>query len=135
MSRTPLQWHTVYPDGWYYDGRRRVSDDEDQRLPPAYNNPYSIGQQPPQFLHPENRGYDPTMISPSQPRPPVYGRARESAAEPGLAFSSGSTTLMAQPGVQRTNLFKGVDYSGAQASYDHRGSIGSGGRVNDMDSQ
>ncbi|PLB54807.1 hypothetical protein P170DRAFT_25099 [Aspergillus steynii IBT 23096] len=135
MSRTPLQWHTVYPDGWYFDGRRRVSDDENQRMASTSNNPFSPGPHPPQFLHPDNRGYDPTMISPSQPRSSVYGRPRESAAEPEVAFSSGSMNSMAPHGAQRSNLFKVVDYGGAHGSYDHRGSIGSSGRVNDMDSQ
>ncbi|KAI9037881.1 velvet factor family protein [Aspergillus affinis] len=105
MSRTPLQWHTVHPNGWYLDGRRRVSDDENQRLSSPSNNLYSTGQQPPQFLLPESRGFDPTMISPSQPRTTVYERPRESAAEPGVTFSSGSTSSMAQHCVQRSNLY------------------------------
>lgn len=99
------------------------------------SNPFPTGPQPPQFLHPDNRGYDPTMINPFQPRTSAYGRPRENAADPEVAFSSSSSSSVALHGVQRSNPFRGVDYSGAHVFYDHRGSIGSGGRVNDMDSQ
>ncbi|KAA8648870.1 hypothetical protein EYZ11_006416 [Aspergillus tanneri] len=137
MSRTPLQWQAI-SDNRHFDGRRRASDDESQGLTATLSYPYST-HQPPRFLYPDIQGYDPTTINSPYPRFSFQGRPWDNGAESSGTLPSGSTGSLALHGVQRSSLLKGVDYSGAHNSYDtsshSRGSIGSLGRANDMDSQ
>ncbi|KAE8380305.1 velvet factor-domain-containing protein [Aspergillus bertholletiae] len=138
MSNTSLpQWMHPLSDGRYLDTSTRAGDEAGKGLA-AIPNPAYSNQTPPRFLFPDGQGYDPSAGTSTYPRF-VFEGARRDSAEHRYSVSSTASGPLAPYGSQRSSISKSVDYSGPSSSYyetlsQGRGSIGSTGRTNDMDS-
>ncbi|KAE8412822.1 velvet factor-domain-containing protein [Aspergillus pseudocaelatus] len=138
MSNTPLpQWTHPLSDSRYLDTSTRAGDDAGRGLPAIPNPAYST-QEPPRFLFPDSQGYDPTTSTSTHPRF-VFEGARRDSAEHRYSVSSSTSGPLAPYSAQRCSISKNVDHSGPSSSYyetssQGRGSIGSTGRTNDMES-
>lgn len=138
MSRAPLQEWQPHLDSRSLEMRARATDDATQGLAAYPNQPYSV-QEPPPYLLPDSQGYDPTFAT-THPKSVAQGKTWDSTAEHRYSLSFGSAGPMFQYGVQRSALSRTVEHPGVSSPYfetssQGRGSIGSGGRSNDMDSQ
>ncbi|PTU24222.1 hypothetical protein P175DRAFT_0527672 [Aspergillus ochraceoroseus IBT 24754] len=140
MSRTPPQQWIQSSDGRYISARTYTSDDESQGLTAISSHPYST-QEPPRFLLPDNQSYDATMVQVATvSRPTLQGRGWDGGNDAKYNFSPASTGSLAQYSIQRSSVSRTVEHAGPSSSYydasnRSRGSIGSIGRINDVDSQ
>lgn len=134
----------------------------DQRyLNPIRPSPYNTGYQgaesisnytppqeePPRFLYPDSYGYDPTVTT--RPYGTWLSSQRKSSAEPRYNSASGNVGSLLEHSLQRRGPMGiqqrapgSVEYSGSpyhdasSSTFGYgRGSVGSGGRSNDVDSQ
>ncbi|KNG86865.1 velvet factor protein [Aspergillus nomiae NRRL 13137] len=139
MSNTPLpQWTHSLPDTRYPDTGTRVGDGAGRGLAATIPNPAYSTPEPPRFLFPDSQGYDPTASTSTHPRF-VFEGARRDSVEHRYSVSSTASGPLAPYAVQRLSISKSVDYYGPSSSYHEtssqgRGSIGSTGRTNDMES-
>ena len=139
MSNTPLpQWTHSLPNSRYPDTGTRVGDDAGRGLAATIPNPAYSTPEPPRFLFPDSQGYDPTASTSTHPRF-VFEGARRDSTEHRYSVSSTASGPLAPYAVQRWSISKSVDYYGPSSSYHEtssqgRGSIGSTGRTNDMES-
>ncbi|KAL4895585.1 velvet factor-domain-containing protein [Aspergillus ambiguus] len=140
MSRPPLQQWPPFPDSRSLEMRDRVPADTTQGLPPYTMHPYCSAQEPPRYLYPGSQSYDPTFATSSQPRSSLQGKSWDSSSDHRYNYSSGSAGPLSQYGVQRASWSRNMEYpAGSSPFYETssqgRGSIGSTGRSNDVDSQ
>ncbi|KAL6234747.1 velvet factor-domain-containing protein [Aspergillus navahoensis] len=144
MSGTPFQQWTYVPEGRYADVRTYPSDGGCQRRTPAPNPP-KLAQEPPRFLLPITQNNEPTMLqSASYPRLPLQGfpiqiRALDDRGDPKYRPLPATTGSLAQYSIQRPSTSRNVENASSSGShYDvpscSRGSVGSVGRINDVDS-
>ncbi|KJK65475.1 Velvet factor [Aspergillus parasiticus SU-1] len=138
MSNTPLsQWTHSLPDSRCLDTSTRAGDDAGRVIATIPNPAYST-QEPPRFLFPDSQGYDPTASTSSHSRF-VFEGARRDSAEHRYSVSSSTSGPLAPYAWQRSSISKNVDHGGPSSSYyetssQGRGSIGSTGRTNDIES-
>lgn len=136
MSNTPLpQWTHSLSDS--LDTSTRAGDDAGRGIA-AIPNPVYSTQEPPRFLFPDSQGYDPTASTSSHSRF-VFEGAKRDSAEHRYSVSSSTSGPLAPYAWQRSSISKNVDYGGPSSSYyeassQGRGSIGSTGRANDIES-
>ncbi|KAE8349675.1 velvet factor-domain-containing protein [Aspergillus coremiiformis] len=137
MSKPPLpQWMQPLSDSRYLD--TSSCEDAGKGLAAISNPPYPI-QEPPRFLFPDNQGYDPTASTSTHPRFGFEGTRRDSSTEHRYSISSGTNTSLPPYKERRSFLLKHLNYGGPSSSYyetpsPSRGSIGSTGRTNDVES-
>ncbi|KAB8239496.1 velvet factor family protein [Aspergillus alliaceus] len=137
MSKTPLpQWMQPLSDCQYPDTSTRGDAEKGTATIPSHPYP---AQEPPRFLFPDSQSYDPTPIPSNPPRLVFEGARRDSNAEHRYSITSGTHGPLAPFAAQRSIVSKNVDYSGPSGSYyetsnQSRGSIGSTGRANDVES-
>ena len=146
MSRTPSQPCAPYPpDQRYWTSVRPLPYGELQGVPVSSNQPHPT-QEYPRFFYPGSQGYDPTIASrPHGSWLPPQGRPQTTSADSRYIGS------LAQHGVQRASPMNvqqrapgGAEHFSFMSSYHEppnpafgygRGSVGSGGWSNDVDSQ
>ncbi|KAL2829787.1 hypothetical protein BDW59DRAFT_158957 [Aspergillus cavernicola] len=140
MSGTPFQNWTYFSDDRYTNAGAHTSD-EDRQGQTAVSNPPYPAQGPPRFLFPDGQSHETTVIqNASHPRLSVQGRDWHNAGDPNYRFPSITTGSLAQYSMQRPSVSGSVEHAGPSSSYydvssRSRGSVGSAGRLNDVDSQ
>lgn len=131
-------------DQRYLDSVRPLSYARYQGAPASSSQLYPT-QEPPRFLYPDSQGYDPTVAStPYGPRLP-YGKYQQSGAE--SRYTTSGSGSLAQHGTQgasplgfqqqapgSTEYYSLPSPSSSAFGYG-RGSVGSSGWSNDVDSQ
>jgi len=153
MSRAPSQCGPPSSDQRYTHQVRQVSYPGYHSVPASSNQNYPT-QELPRFLYPDNQGYDPTVAT----RPPGSQRSwqgNQQSSDADRNFNVyghyGSTDPRLQYGLQRTGPVSfqqhapgSAEYYSYQSFYQDaynslvsygRGSVGSGGWSNDVDSQ
>lgn len=153
MSRAPSQCGPSSSDQRYTHQVRQVSYHGYHGVPASSNQSYST-QELPRFLYPDNQGYDPTIAT----RPPGFQRfwqgnwqSSDANRKYNVYGHYGSADPRLQYGLQRTGPVsfqqhapESAEYYSYQSCYQDasnssvawgRGSVGSGGWSNDVDSQ
>lgn len=156
MSRPPV--HQCGPstyDPRYLDSARPSSSSYAARYqgaPASSSQPYTIPE-PPRFLYPDSQGYDPTVASTPYGSRIPYGKSQQSGTDPRYSSTSGSTSIaspMLYGSSQRASPLSfqqrvpgSAEYFSLPSPYNDsnsgfgfgRGSVGSSGWSNDVDSQ
>ncbi|KAL3475612.1 velvet factor-domain-containing protein [Aspergillus californicus] len=140
MSGPPSQHWTYLSDGRYTNARTHTSNEDPHRHTAALNDPYQTPQ-PPRFLYPDRQSNEPTGIqNVSHPRLSNPGRDWHAGSDTNYRFSPTTPASLAQYSIQRSGVSRSTEHAGPSSSYydvssRSRRSIGSAGRVNDVDSQ
>lgn len=144
MSRTPSQPSGSYlPDQRYWTSTRPLPYGGPQEVPVTSGYPQPA-QGPPRFLYPDNQGYDAAVASrshgswlPSQGRPQTGNadpRHFGSLPHPSVPRANPMNVQQRAPGSAEPSNFPGYYQESSTFGYE-RGSVGSGGWSNDVDSQ
>lgn len=144
MSRTPSQPSGSYlPDQRYWTSTRPLPYGGPQEVPVTSGYP-QLAQGPPRFLYPDNQGYDAAVASrshgswlPSQGRPQTGNadpRHFGSLPHPSVPRANPMNVQQRAPGSAEPSNFPGYYQEPSTFGYG-RGSVGSGGWSNDVDSQ
>lgn len=144
MSRIPSQPCGPYlPDQRYWTPARPLpySGPQEAQATPGYIHP---AQGPPRFLYPDNQGYDAAVAArshgswvPSQGRPQTGNtdpRYFGSLPHPSVPRASPMNVPQYAPGSAEQSNFPGYYQESPSFGYG-RGSVGSAGWSNDVDSQ
>lgn len=138
MSGAPFQPWTYITDGRYTNARTHAPEADPLRHTTA-SNPHYQAQEPPRFHLPVTQSHEPTMMQTSSyPRFPL--QAWDSGTESKYNFTPNTTGSLAQYSIQRPSMSRPMEHAGPSSSYyddsvRSRGSVGSVGRINDVDSQ
>ena len=155
MSRPPAQQGgpSTYDPRSLDSARPSSSYTGYQGAPASSSQPYPI-QEPPRFLYPDSQGYDPTVAStPYGSRLPYGKPQQQSGTDPRYSSTSGSASIaspMLYGSSQRASPLSfqprapgSTEYFSLPSPYNDsnsgfgygRGSVGSSGWSNDVDSQ
>ncbi|KAL4739601.1 velvet factor-domain-containing protein [Aspergillus similis] len=145
MSGTPFQQWTCVSEGSHTNARTHPSDEDRQRRT-TISNPRYLAEEPPRFLLPTTQNNEPTMLqSASYPTfpmqgPPVQTRVLDNRSDLKYGPLPANTGSLAQYSIRRPSTSRNVENAGSSCSYYEapscsRGSVGSVGRIDDLDSQ
>lgn len=147
MSRKPSHSYVPYPpDQRYWTSARPLPYSEFQGTQPVGSNQQHPPQELPRFLLPDSQGYDPTIASrphgswlPLQRRPQVTStdsRYINSMAQHGVQRASPMYVQPRAPGGAEHFSFSSSHHEPPTPAFGYgRGSVGSAGWSNDVDSQ
>ncbi|KAL5343659.1 velvet factor-domain-containing protein [Aspergillus crustosus] len=142
MSGTPFQQWTYPSNDRYISARSHTTNEDVPGQTPVLNRPY-LGRDAPRFLFqvPASQSHEPTtMQNLGHPGTPAPGRPWDTGNDPRYRMPSTATGFLSQYNIQPPGLSRNVEYAGPSNSYHDasnrsRGSVGSVGRINDVDSQ
>ncbi|KAL3490782.1 velvet factor-domain-containing protein [Aspergillus germanicus] len=139
MSGGPFQQWTYISEGRYDNNRAHAPDENCQAQTASWNSSFPA-QGPPRFLFPDGQGQEPALVqNASLPRVSVHGRAWDSGSDSRYRCPPSNAGSLAQFSIQRSSAPRNLDYAPSPSSYFEtsgrgRGSVGSIGRMNDVDS-
>ncbi|KAL4869094.1 velvet factor-domain-containing protein [Aspergillus spectabilis] len=142
MSGAPFQQWTYLSDGRPINARSHTSDEDSSGQTSVSNRPY-LGRESSRFHFqlPVTQNNEPTtMQNVGYTRTFAPGRLWDSGNDPKYRLPSTTTGSLAQYSIQSPAMSRNVEYTGPPSSYydassRNRGSVGSVGRINDVDSQ
>jgi hypothetical protein len=145
MSGAPFQQWTYVSEGRYTNARSHPSDEDRQRQT-SVSNPRYLTQEPPRFLLPTTQNNEPTILQSASYSTlpvqefPIQTRVLDNRSNPKYGPLPTTTVSLAQYSIQRPSTSRNMENAGSSSSYYDvpscsRGSVGSVGRMNDLDSQ
>ncbi|KAI9376559.1 hypothetical protein BJX61DRAFT_538641 [Aspergillus egyptiacus] len=137
-GQQPFQRWTYLPGGRYTDGRGHETPQGQQAVSSSL---YAAQDLPRVLLFPHEQNHERAIArNPGDPRLSVQGLVWDNGIEPKHGLSPTTTGSLAQYSLQRPTMTRNVESAGStpfpvDASTRSRGSVGSAGRMNDVDSQ
>ncbi|KAL4887145.1 velvet factor-domain-containing protein [Aspergillus karnatakaensis] len=142
MSGAPFQQWAYSSDGKHSNARPRPFEEDPSGQAPVINNAYLEREVPPfHFQYPAPQNHEPAVMQNlGHPRLPTQSRSRDYGNNHRYRQSSTPTGSLAHYSIQPPGISRNVEYTGSAHSYFDapsrgRGSVGSAGRTNDVDSQ